>query len=166
MIIVSLDTSTKKTGLAVFKNCKLSEYDCIDLSHISNTSIRVRNMASTLWETLQKCKPDCIVIEELKVTRNLHTVKLLSYVISTAYLYSVIHQIEYYEISPAMWRGVIGIQKNKAKRAELKALSVQYVLEHFGLAVNDDISDAICIGTAFLNQRRNNDENNKSKNKK
>ena len=62
-------------------------------------------------------------------------------------------------------------QKNKAKRDELKSLSVQYVKQHYQIDVSDDISDAICIGESRikrdnLNSNHNKENINESKEKR
>ena len=44
--ILSLDTSTKTSGYAVFKDGELFRYSSIDLSDIKDTDARFRDMVS------------------------------------------------------------------------------------------------------------------------
>ena len=52
-------------------------------------------------------------------------------------------------IYPSSWRAAIGIKTGRGvKRTSLKEQDIEFVKEHFGLDVNDDEADAICIGYA------------------
>ena len=48
------------------------------------------------------------------------------------------------------WRSLCGIRTGQTKRQELKQASQNIVKQLYHIDVNDDISDAICIGIAFL----------------
>lgn len=52
-------------------------------------------------------------------------------------------------IYPSSWRAAIGIKTGRGiKRASLKEADIAFVEETFGITVNDDEADAICIGYA------------------
>jgi hypothetical protein len=52
-------------------------------------------------------------------------------------------------IYPSSWRAAIGIKTGRGvKRTSLKEQDIEFVKETFGIEVNDDEADAICIGFA------------------
>jgi hypothetical protein len=54
-------------------------------------------------------------------------------------------ELEY--IYPSSWRAAIGIKTGRGiKRASLKTQDIEWVKANYGLDVNDDEADAICIG--------------------
>jgi Holliday junction resolvasome RuvABC endonuclease subunit len=149
--LISIDSSSTKTGWAVFDNAKLTSYGLIDLSKEKNSDLRIELMCKKLVLLLQEQKPDIIVIEKLNVSRNMVALRALCKVIGAVYCYAIMAKnVFYFEIQPSQWRKQLGIQKNGRKREEYKKLSIQYVKEHCGVDVNDDISDAICAGIGYI----------------
>ena len=57
---------------------------------------------------------------------------------------------DYFTYYPSEWRKLLGIGEAGVKRNALKELDKQYIREKYGLEVNDDIADAICIGLAHI----------------
>ena len=56
-------------------------------------------------------------------------------------------EIEY--IYPSSWRAALGIRNGRGiKRTTLKEADIAFVKEKYGIDVNDDEADAICIGLA------------------
>ena len=53
MRILSLDTSTKITGYAIFDDGKLTHYSSIDKSSISDTDLRMIAMVSGIFIIMQ-----------------------------------------------------------------------------------------------------------------
>ena len=54
-------------------------------------------------------------------------------------------------IYPGTWRSKCGIRLGRGiKREKQKELDIQYVKDRYGITVNDDIADAICIGESYL----------------
>ena len=100
---------------------------------------------------------DTIIVEEVRPeggygVGNQKTHKALMYL--QAALEFLIHDyyskrvnIEY--IYPSSWRAAIGIKTGRGvKRTSLKEADIAFVEETFGITVNDDEADAICIGFA------------------
>ena len=71
--ILSLDTSTKTSGYAVFKDGELFRYSSIDLSDIKDTDARFHEMVSELYDLIDREHPSAVVIEEMVVPRNPQT---------------------------------------------------------------------------------------------
>lgn len=155
--LISLDTSSSKTGWALFENGKYVKSDVIDLDtkeckkiYKGNSDKRIEDMCLSVWNLLDENKPDIIVIEKLNVGRNMVAVRALSKVIGMVYCYSILNKCFYYEIQPSQWRSQLGMQSSKRKREEYKQLSVQYVKDNFSINVSDDESDSICAGVGYI----------------
>lgn len=155
--LISLDTSSSKTGWALFENGKYIKSNVIDLDtkeckkiYKENSDKRIEDMCLSVWNLLDENKPDIIVIEKLNVGRNMVAVRALSKVIGMVYCYSILNKCFYYEIQPSQWRSQLGMQSSKRKREEYKQLSVQYVKDNFSINVSDDESDSICAGVGYI----------------
>lgn len=129
----------------------LNDYGLIDLHKNTDSELRLKDMAQHIWQLLEANKPDIIVIEKLNVGRNLQATRLLSKIIGVVYCYSILNpDVFYFEIQPSQWRKQLGMQSSKRKRDEYKQLSIQFIKEHFNIAVTDDVSDAICAGIGYI----------------
>ena len=156
--LLSLDTSSSKTGWAYFLDGKYKKSGVIDLDtkeckkkYKNNSDRRVKDMCLLVWDLIQNHKPDIIVIEKLNVSRNMNAVRVLSKVIGTVYTYHVLNDdCFYFEIQPTQWRSQLGMQSGRKKREELKQLSVEYVKNTLGADVADDEADSICAGVAYI----------------
>ena len=156
--LLSLDTSSSKSGWAYFENAKYKKSGVIDLDtkeckkkYKDNSDKRIEDMCLAVWDLLQKYEPDIIVIEKLNVSRNMNATRVLSKVIGTVYTYYILtDDCSYFEIQPTQWRSQLGMQSGKKKRDELKQLSIEYVKNTLGKDVTDDESDSICQGLAYI----------------
>ena len=155
--LLSLDTSSSKTGWAYFENARYKKSGVIDLDtkeckkkYKNNSDKRIEDMCLAVWDLLQRHKPDIIVIEKLNVGRNMVSVRQLSKVIGVVYCYSILNDCYYHEIQASQWRSQIGIQGKNRKRDEYKQLSIEYVKNILGIDVTDDESDSICAGVGYI----------------
>lgn len=155
--ILSLDTSTKKTGYAVYNEDRLVHYSSIDKSAIKDGDERLRAMIKDLATLIEREAPDTVVVEETVVTRNPQTQRMLSMILGAVFGCCVINNFNYCALRPTQWRKAVRGEDEKLprKREELKKWSVDKVIELFGInEVNDDVSDAILIGMAFINMMK------------
>ena len=97
--VLAFDTSTKKTGWALFINGKYAESGLIDLSKNKNVEERIKKMCLTITTLIFDKSPDHVVIEELPSTRNADTVRKLSRIIGAVYYYCISKDIDYTEMS-------------------------------------------------------------------
>lgn len=150
--LISLDTSSTKSGWAYFENAKYKESGVIDLSKYKGGSEdRLKEMCLNLLTILEKYKPDMIVIEKLNVSRNMNAVRVLSKVIGAVYTYYIQNDsCSYFEVQPTQWRSRLGMQDGRKKREELKKMSVEYVRDNLDIEVSDDEADAICAGFGYI----------------
>lgn len=152
--LVSLDTSTKKSGCALYVDGELKKWKLLDCSKNTDIDSRINEMGSALLFLLDEWKPDIICIEEPKGSgRNVQLVKNLSEVIGFVRAWSICHDCSYSEVMPSVWRKWVNLPQGKKKREELKQESIDLVKKRFGIILeNDDVCDAILIGAAAINQ--------------
>ena len=155
--LLSLDTSSSKTGWACFEDAKYKKSGVIDFDtneckkrYKGNSDKRLEDMCLAIIDLLKKYEPDIIVIEKLNVMRNMTAVRHLSKVIGVVYCYSILNGCYYYEIQASQWRSQIGIQGKNRKRDEYKQLAIEYVKDILGIDVTDDEADSICAGIGYI----------------
>lgn len=155
MIIIikmcSIDSSSKKTGIAIYKNGKYKDYRLLDYSNDKSMESRFKKMAIGILNTLDELNPDIIYIEETVVLRNAQTQRFLTRLQGVVYAWCVMNDCEFNTIRPASWRKCINLPQGKnIKREQLKQEAIQYVKEKYSIDVGDDVADAICIGDAVI----------------
>lgn len=150
-MLVSIDGSTRKTGMALFDGDKYVDSILIDLSRDrTQTDARISTMGLSIWSRLNEWKPDVVYIEEPKGHSNIDLVRKLSEILGMVRAWCITHSAVYREIKPSEWRARLGFKQGTTKREELKQESMDYVKLRYGLDVSDDEADAICIGVAAI----------------
>lgn len=156
MRTLAIDASTKSSGIAIFDQGKLIHYQCIIKQ--GETLTRVKKMAEAIAGVCIKYHPSDVVMEQVlpeDVKHNQSVYKALIYLQAAIalQLHQIGYSINFYTASH--WRSVCGIKVGRGiKREELKAASQMLVKQIYKIDVNDDISDAICLGIAYLKQHR------------
>lgn len=166
--LLSLDTSSTKTGWAVFKNGIYRESGVLDWSHIKdNTDDRLQIMYIDIIQHIQKYEPDILVIEKDIVgsgkRQNMSTINTLVKLIGGIWAYCVQLNMStpmnlptgefiifYVEYTPSEWRSLVGI--NARKRDDCKMASIKLIKDMYGKDVDDNEADAINIGQAYINE--------------
>jgi len=154
MFYLALDLSTKSSGYAVFEDKKLIDYGCITATS-SNVWHRIDKMIVELEDKiLQKYQFSHIYIEDVypeDVKGNLTVWRTLTYLQGF-----VLHLLDKYDLKSTFftaseWRAKCGIHTGRGiKRDSLKPRDIAFVKNQFGLDVNDDVADAICLGCAAM----------------
>lgn len=154
--LLSLDTSTASTGWALYINGKYVESGCIKTDKAQN---KLSVMVSRLFYLIETKHPDAIIAEEMVVVRNAQVARNLTMILGALYGKCIEENIEWQTLRPTEWRKLIDPGKKPRRREELKDWSKQKVGELFGLTnINDDVSDAILIGQAYLNMFKGDDK--------
>ena len=83
--VLALDTSSNKTGWALFINGKYAESGIIDLSKNKNTEERIKKMCLSVAALIFDKAPNSVVVEQLSSTRNADTTRKLSRIIGAVY---------------------------------------------------------------------------------
>lgn len=112
---------------------------------------RFKSMVMGIWKVLDHYKPDIVYIEETYTARNPQTTKFLTRLQGIVYAWCMNNDCEFNTILPSKWRKYLKFTQSRGtKREQLKAQSIKYVLDNYGLEVTDDESDAICIADAVI----------------
>lgn len=146
MIVVGIDASSNKTGIAILRDGKYVEHTLIDLHKVKNSAERISKMMLAICGYLAEHKIDKIMMEESMMTNNIVTVKMLSNIAGAVMYYAVSHGIEFELTLPTHWRKKIGLsQSKKIKRDELKAEAIAAVQYEYRLNVTDDEAESLLI---------------------
>lgn len=157
MKTLSIDASTKNTGIAIFDNSQLIHYQCINSSS-TNTLKRIQYMTKEIQKIVKKYTPDRVVIQDVlpeDVKHNQNVFKALIYLQAALVLKLFDYDLQPTFYTASHWRAQVGIKTGPGiKRNQLKTASKKLVTALYHIEVNDDISDAICLGIAYIKQHR------------
>ena len=150
MRVLAFDQSTRVTGYSVFDDAVYVDSGIIDVSKITDTSERTRQMGILLCDKIAETKPDTIVIEEVQCQSNVDTVKKLARLQGIAIGYAAAHNIPLHILEPSRWRAALGYKQGRGvERKELKQQSFDYIKKHFGFTnFSEDRCESICINEA------------------
>lgn len=151
-IMISLDTSTADSGVAVWSNGKLIEY--FDLQKPKGAAPGNEWMTEKLFTLFAELKPHIVVLEEIKVFRNAKTTTELITLIGRIQGYCIVNNIFCYCLAPTEWRKQIvsGEEKVPRKREDAKLWAIEKVKSLYDIKeANDNICEAILIGQAYIN---------------
>ena len=153
MIILALGPSTKNSGYAVYEDQKLITHGCISASS-SNLYKRIHKMIEGIETIVKEYKIEKAIIEDVfpeDVHNNRNVFNALMYLqgFITDLLNS--YNIEFKFYTASEWRSKCGIRTGPGiRRDSLKPQDIKFVQNQFGIKVNDDEADAICIGFAAI----------------
>lgn len=150
---MSIDASTKSTGIAIFNENKLIKYYCISKDSSCDVFQRILYMTQQIEKIYLQYKPNNIIMEDVlpeDVKHNQNVFKALIYLqASIVLMFSKRRQLVDFFVA-SHWRKICGIKTGKTKRDQLKKASQNLVKSIYNIDVNNDISDAICIGIAYI----------------
>ena len=153
--LLSLDTSTKDTGCAIFENGKYSYSKFIDVSNVKNSEERISEMIRSIYALFNEISPSIVVVELTSVMRNPDTQRKLTMVLGAILGKCIEDGIAYYSYRPTEWRSLIKDDGEKLprKREELKMWAIDRC-HRFGYenVIDDNQAEAILIGLAYINQ--------------
>ena len=155
MYLLAIDASTKASGVAVFNGNKLETYKCIQCNE-SNVLDRIDFMMEQIQDVYLHFIPEIIVMQDVlpeEVGHNQNVYKALIYL--QAVLVSMFHKYnrQVKLVTASHWRKQCGIKTGRGiTRDQLKRSSKNLIKGIYNIDVNDDISDAICIGLAEIKQ--------------
>ena len=154
-ILIGLDTSTSSTGFSIFENGELLSYFSIENENKKATSEEKFNeMTRRVFEKLTEYSPAIVVCELTSMTRNAVTQRTLTLLLGAIKGWCISNNVHCHFFRASEWRKLVKEKDEKLprKRVELKQWSIDKVRLLFDIEVkNDDISDAILIGQAYVN---------------
>lgn len=151
MKILSLDLSTKSTGWAVGIDQKLIQHGCI-VEKSKQVIRRIIQMRDKVGQLIKQHKIEKIIMEEVRPDYNAHTGKVLMWLQAAIVIiaYEINPQIQCDFIGASEWRATLKMRQGKGiKREQLKPQDTEYVKNKYGISVNDDQADAICIFDSY-----------------
>ena len=150
--ILSLDISTKSTGVAVFQNSKLIHYECITASSV-NVYNRIEKITERVAALLDEYKPTIVIAEEPEpafVKNNIDVYRKLTFAHGANCMELNKRHLTMELCSSSHWRKMVGIKTGRGiARTELKKKDIELVKQLYNIDVNDDIADAILIGKSI-----------------
>lgn len=154
--VVGIDSSTTKTGIAIFIDEKYEQSILIDKSKVKDSSDKFDQMCNEIVGNLNEINPDVVAIERIHTVRNPDTFRKLCKIMGIVHGWCIINRKKYFEYSPAEWRKAVKKKDEKVPRTriELKLWSVNKVKEKYGIEVTDDVADAICVANAHINKSK------------
>ena len=160
MKILSLDLSTKSSGYLVGEDKQLITSGCITASS-KDVIQRIVKMRSQIQKLIKDNNIQKIIMQEVRPQYNSHTGKVLMWLQAAIVIaaHEINSKIQCIFINPTQWRAALKIKQGRGiKRDNLKLQDIQYVKDKYGIKVNDDEADAICIFDAY-HQKYNNQIN-------
>ena len=154
-ILIGLDSSTTSSGFSIFENGELLSYFSIDNQNKKLTSEqKFDDMTRRVFEKLDEHSPAIVVCELTSMTRNAVTQRTLTLLLGAIKGWCLSNNVHCHFFRASEWRKLVKDKDEKLprKRVELKQWSKDKTRLLFNIDVeNDDISDAILIGQAYIN---------------
>ena len=157
MKILTLDLSTKQSGYAIGQKQNLLSHGCFSVS-ATNPYKRIIKMRDSIAQLIKDNQIVKIVMEEVRPEYNSHTNKILMYLQASVVLmaYEINPKIEFQFLGASEWRARLKMRQGRGiKLDQLKPQDINYVQQKYGIKVNDDEADAICIFDAYWIQEKN-----------
>lgn len=112
---------------------------------------RITFMMEQLWGLLKENENIIIICEDNYFSsKQLNGVKPISRIQGALWMISILQHSEITFYYPNEWRKILAIKVGN--RDEMKKNSIEYVFREYGIQVDDNVADAICIGTAYLQE--------------
>lgn len=150
MRLLSFDQSSVSTGWVVFDNDKYIEHGLINLTKIKDKDQKFKVMTDEIRQKIIAEDPDLVLLEGVMLMRSPAVMEMLAKLQGIIIGYCQVLSIPYEIYHPATWRSVLKFQTKGQKRADLKQQAIDRVAEAFGLTVQTDEADAICIAMAHI----------------
>ena len=118
----------------------------------STTYVRFEQMINAIYKKIDEVKPQIVVTELTSVTRNAKTQRNLTMVLGAVWGKCLLTDAYYHSFRASEWRKLVDSGKKPRKREELKKWSIDKVNSILKTEINNDnISDAVLIGMAYIN---------------
>lgn len=155
--MISLDISSKSTGVAIWNNGNLSKLKLIK----RNRNESIQAMYRSLWMLLAEEKPDILVVEKPVCLRGAATQSMLDRLVGCVELYATLTGADFWEYRPSQWRKKICKidETPPRRRVEAKKWAINKAAIEYGVDVcdengvpSDDMAEAYLIGMAHIIQ--------------
>lgn len=152
MKVLALDQSSRVTGYAIFEDSKLITSGTF-VKDDERIGYRLNDIKETIESMIEEYGITHLVFEDIQLQQQgVTTYRTLAEVLGVCEELAASMNIPYTIVPSVTWKSTLGI-KGKA-RPEQKRNAQAFVVNTYGLKVSQDTADAICIGTAFLQQNK------------
>lgn len=148
--LLALDQASRTSGFAVFQEGKLIAQGTFtfDDDDFSLRLVKIRNKVISLIKLYNINK---ILLEDIQLqgqTNNVTTYKALAEVLGVLEELAKELNIPHELVHSQTWKSTLNIRGRD--RATQKRNAQEYVAQTYGLRVSQDASDAICIGSHYI----------------
>lgn len=153
--MLAFDTSTTATGWALYIDGKLNDYGCLEFKSDIPSDVRFEMMVNKIYRKIDEVRPQIVVTEQTSLSKRANNIKtqiMLTQVLGAVWGKCLLVDAYYHFFTPSEWRKLVDPEKKPRKREELKKWSIDKVNSFLKTEINNDnISDAILIGMAYIN---------------
>lgn len=158
MISLAFDQSYTKTGVSVVEgNCiddgKILFKKAFDFKGMKKKTEKRRFIAKVAKKLIEKYNPDIILVERVRMYSQgyVSTNFIKTQAALIAAIVDKVYPRDVYSVDTRSWKSKVCGSSKGMHRAD-KGVSVRYIMMRYGITVNDDVADAICIALYGLNK--------------
>jgi Holliday junction resolvasome RuvABC endonuclease subunit len=149
MRIISFDQASITAGWSLFDENGYIDSGIIKKDKNIPINQRVPQMAEAICEKIKLSNADMVIIEGIQNQGSIKTTLDLARLQGGIMMWCEVKQKPLHIVSPSEWRAALKFKLgSKVKREELKIQAENYVLKHYGLSINTDEAEAVCINAA------------------
>ena len=149
MRIISFDQASLISGWAIFENEVYIDSGVITKDKKTPIIQRVPQMAKAICEKIEASNVDVVVIEGIQNQGSIKTTLDLARLQGGIMMWCEINQKPLHILMPSEWRSILKFKLGaRVKRDELKAQAESYVSKNYGIDINTDEAESICINIA------------------
>ena len=152
--ILALDQASRTIGYAIFQEGKLIASGTFTYAD-DDFSLRLVKIRNKVISLIEEYRINKILLEDIQLqgqTNNVTTYKALAEVLGVLEELSRELNIPHELIHSQSWKSTLGIKGRDP--ATQKRNAQVYVENVYGLKVSQDATDAICIGTHYINSTK------------
>jgi Holliday junction resolvasome RuvABC endonuclease subunit len=149
MRIIAFDQASIISGWAIFEDGNYVDSGVITKNKNIPIIQRVPQMAQAICEKIKESNVDMVIIEGIQNQGSIKTTLDLARLQGGIMMWCEVKHKPLHILSPSVWRSTLKFKLgSKVEREALKVQAENYVSEHYGININTDEAEAICIGAA------------------
>ena len=100
---------------------------------------------------MERFHPDLVVFEDVAMQNNAYSLVLLARLQGMLIWLCHTHETEFYIYASSSWRKALKFAQGRGHpRADLKRQAIEFARDTYGLELDEDMADAVSIGSAFI----------------
>jgi crossover junction endodeoxyribonuclease RuvC len=157
--ILGIDPGTAIVGFGVIdvdgSRCIQKEYGCIRTSSQDPTPLRLRQIYENMKELIDRCKPQCVAVEELFFNKNVKTALAVGQARGVIFLAAVEKGLPVFEYTPLQVKQAV-VGYGRAEKDQIQEM-VRVLLRLESRPSPDDAADALAVAICHAHSRKLND---------